>query len=235
MDKFNSDNYNVLYRRSEITVLELKPLHRVNFRNYPFQNKLEEGTPTYVFLFRDEIIPELYSNPMIEAEGNNLTQLVASAYKEMFYRHFQRGEAWKGRALERELGYVFRSITAQSLYDKCNATHWVLKVGAYRTAGGTVELHTVLGVAPTSSKSPSVTGCRFLLGDTPVNGKQTDTLAIAELTVNSHFIWTQRGHSGHRRPLQQLVISSATPQGTPIPSFGEMILQNADKIRQFTA
>lgn len=238
MDKFNSDNYNVLYRRSEIAVLELKPLRRLtSFRNVA-QNKIEEGMPSYVFLFRDEIIPELYNNPMLGIEGCNLTQLVASAYKEMFYQHFQRGEVWKGRALERELGYVFMSITAQSLYEKCSATHWGFKAGQNSRAGGAVELSNVIGIANTAAAvRATAMGSRFIRGETPINGKQNSTMAIAELTINSNFIWTTRGNGGSRYPLNKLVIATAITfgDGDLIPTFGEMIVQNADKIRQFVA
>lgn len=233
MTTFNAGYYEVLYQQTEITVLSLKRPYPVNPRANGWSQ--EPGVPPYVFMFREEVIPELYDNPMLTVEGCNLTQLVASAYKEMFYQHFQRGEVWKGRTLERALSMMFLSITAQSVYEKCNATHWAFKVGPHNLAGGTMELHNVIGID--DMKGPlraSVMGTRFLLGDTPTNGKQTSTVAIAELTVNAKFIWTERGNSRNMRPLEQLKISVATPfTEQRIPTFGEIVTANADKIRQF--
>lgn len=233
MYSFNAADYEVLYQQTEITVLTLKRPYLINPRANDWS--VDSGVPPHVFLFRDEVIPELFNNPMLGVEGCNLTQLVASAYKEMFYQHFQRGEVWKGRALERALSMMFISITAQSIHEKCNATHWVFKVGPHSKAGGTVELHNVLGpVLMEGSLRASVMGTRFLKGDTPSNGKQISTLAIAELTVNSKFISTERGSSTSIYPLEQLKISVATPfTEQHIPTFGEIVLANADKIRQF--
>lgn len=233
MTTFNAENYNVLYHETEITILTLKRPYFTNPRANQWSQNPE--IPPYVFLFRDELIPELYNNPMLGVEGHNLVQLVASAYKEMFYHHFQRGEVWKGRALERGLSMMFVGITAQSLYEKCNATHWVFKVGPHHLAGGTAELNALVGID--AMKGPlraSVMGTRFLRGDTPSNGKQTSTVAIAELTVNAKFIWAVRGNSRNMYPLEQLKLSVAAPFSEQrIPTFGEIVTANADKIRQF--
>lgn len=236
MKEFNIDNYYELYKQTEITVLAAhRPRLLAGSRGRAQTWSSSADIPSYVFLFRDEIIPELYDNPMLGVEGCNLTQLVASAYKEMFYQHFQRGEVWKGRALECALSMMFMSITAQSIYDKCNATHWIFKVGPHSIAGGSMELYTAIGaVVVKDSLRATVTGSRFIKGDTPTNGKQSSTVAISELTVNSNFIWTERGNSGNQHPLNRLVLSVATPfTEQHIPTFGEIVLANADKIRQF--
>lgn len=221
MKPFDINNYEVLYTQCEISILHQIPT------TWGSGGGVSLDMPIYAMLFRGELVTHLYENKRLDCSRPNLTNLVAHAYKEMFYYHFQRGEVWKERALAKALSSVAISLSSDSLYDKCVATHWLIR-------------HPQLPISRRQYDDlckdngwVDLSGSIRIYGDTPSNGKQPDTQAFMEINVGTDPVWTTRGLSQGRIMTRKMSLSSPYRYGTELPLWETFVIQHLERIKAF--
>ncbi len=227
LDKFDINEYELLYRSCEIAVYKKRPSHR-------WSATMDLDRPLFVMTYQDVLIEHLYLNNLLGNDGFDLVSLLSAAYKELFFTYFQRRHVWRGNALENSLAMAIGALNSSRIYDKCTATHWATKYNnplSPETISKTNYIHKLDSDVQDYTR---FTGSKRVLGVTPINGRQSDSRLAIELTISRDNASVIRGsNESGLFPRKKLVISDAVQYGERLVTFDELMMNNLELINLF--
>ena len=227
LDKFDINEYELLYRSCEIAIYKKLP----DFRWSP---TMGEDRPVFIMTYQGELIEHLYLNNLLGGDGYDLVSLLSTAYKEIFFAHFERRERWQGRALENSLAMAIGAVNGSRIYDKCVASHWATK---YQNP---LSHETITKTNYINKRDSDVqdytrfSGSKRVLGVTPINGRQSDSRLAIELVISRDNTSVTRGSSEKGIfPRKKLVMAHTPLYGERLVTFDELVMNNLELINLF--